>query len=141
MNARLILFPLLCLLAAPLLAAVRIEGARIGEVPPSSTTAAAWMTLVNDGPRAVVLRRISSPAADEVMWHEVHHGGGMSHMMMRSEVILPARSRTVLAPGQAHVMLMGLRGPLRVRQRVVIDFQFAGQRPLRVEAPVQPLQP
>lgn len=141
MKARLILLCMLLVATAPLLAAVRVEGARIGEVPPSSTTAAAWMTLINDGPRAVVLSRLASPAADEVMWHEVHHGDGVSHMMMRGEVTLPPRSRTVLAPGQAHVMLMGLRRPLSVGQRVVIDFHFAGQRPLRVEMPVQPLRP
>ena len=141
MKARLILLAVLCLAAAPALAAVRVEGARIGEVPPSSTTAAAYLTLVNDGANAVVLKRLGSPAADEVMWHEVHHGGGMSHMMMRSDVTLPPRSRTVLAPGQAHLMLMGLRQPLAVGQRVAIDFHFAGQRPVRVEMPVQPLQP
>lgn len=132
---------LLLMAASSLSAAVRIESARIAEVPPSSPSAAAYLTLVNEGAHAVVLQRMSSPAADEVMWHEVHHGDGMSHMMMRSEVTLPPHSRTVLAPGQAHVMLMGLRQPLRIGDRVSLRFHFAGQPPLRVAVPVQALQP
>lgn len=141
MKARKVLLSALLLASSPLLAAVRVESARIAEVPPSSPSAAVYLTLVNDGERAVVLRRLSSPAAEEVMWHEVHHGDGMSHMMMRSDVMLPPHSRTVLAPGQAHLMLMGLRQPLRIGQRVGINFFFAGQPTLRVAVPVQPLQP
>lgn len=115
---------------------VHAEAAWVGEVPPNSDVAALYLTLVNDSAQAVRVRRMTSPLAAAVQWHDMSMDNGMMHMQERTRIVLPAHSRTTLAPGSSHLMLVGLKGPLVIGQSVPVSFDLVGQPTLQLVAKV-----
>jgi copper(I)-binding protein len=70
------------------------------------------------------------------------HTMGAEHGVMRMReapfgLPLPPSGELKLAPGGDHIMLMGLRRPLRLGQRVPITLKFAHAAPMTVEAVVR----
>lgn len=115
---------------------VHVEAAWVGEVPPNSDVAAMYLTLVNDSAQSVRVRRMTSPLAAAVQWHDMSMDKGMMHMQERTRIVLPAHSRTTLAPGSSHLMLVGLKGPLFIGQSVPVSFDLVGQPTLQLAAKV-----
>lgn len=122
------------LLAVPAQAAVVASDAWVGEVPPVSDVAAAYLTLVNTGTQPVTLDAVTSPQAGYVMWHEVRAGHGMHQAAV---VRLAPGQRVRLAPAGTHLMLMDLKGPLRLGDPVRLQFRFVGAPALTVDATVR----
>lgn len=133
--------PLLAVLAGllswPALAAVVASEAWVREVPPSSPVAAAFVTLANTGSEPVRVTAIESPLADKVHWHDMVAGEGMLRMQVRARIVLAPASQVTLAPGASHLMLLGLKKPLAVGDRVPLTLRFDGQPPLTLTAVVR----
>lgn len=90
-------------------------------------TAAADDTLVS----------VESPVAALAQVHETRMESNM--MMMReleAGLLLPAGEAVQLKPGGTHIMLMGVREPLRAGQTVPLTLTFATAAPVEVTAAV-----
>lgn len=112
-------------------AAVTAGQAWIREVPPQSEVAAAFVELNNSGKQRERIVAMSSPLAARVEWHDMRHENGRMEMTQRLQPELPARSNTSLAPMASHLMLFGLKQPLRVGMFVPLTLTLAsGQRVL-----------
>jgi copper(I)-binding protein len=86
---------------------------------------AGFMVVSNKGKAADVLVGGDSPAAGRVEIHQsMNHNGVM--MMMKSErIALPAGGQVLFGPGGYHLMLVGLKQPLKVGDSAPITLNFA----------------
>jgi periplasmic copper chaperone A len=71
-------------------------------------------------PTAARLVGGSSPVADAVEVHEMSMDGGVMRMRALPALDLPAGQAVSLKPGSYHVMLMGLKNPLKAGDTVPV---------------------
>ena len=67
----------------------------------------------------------SSPSAVEVQLHEMSMDGNIMKMRQIKEILVPAGSSTDLKPGGFHLMLIGIKSPLKVGDSVPLKLKFA----------------
>lgn len=136
----------LWLLALPILAAassvfaqIRVENAWSRATPPGVTVGVGYMTLHNDSPMADRLIGGESPAAQKVETHVTVRDGDIAHMRPVTGYDIPANGTFELGPGGAHLMLTGLKAPLKAGDRVplVLKFERAGE--LKADLHVEPM--
>jgi periplasmic copper chaperone A len=118
---------------------VRVENAWVPRPPPGVDVAAAYFTLHNASGEPQVLVEVSSPLASEVMLHQTSVVAGESRMRMLERLVIPAGGTVTLRPGAIHLMLDGVRKPLRVGEEVPLVLRFANGQEIRVSARVRPL--
>jgi hypothetical protein len=92
---------------------------------PAGMNGAGYLTIVNRGRIADRLIGASSPAAVKVSIHQSRQVGGVMTMRAIPFLDVGAGGRVSLAPGGLHLMLEGLRRPLRVGQSLPVSLIFA----------------
>lgn len=97
--------------------------------PAGAMTGAAYLTLVNNGNSADSLVRASTPVADEVQFHSVTEENGVSRMREMPTVELRPDAKVTFSPGGMHIMMVGLKEPLKEGQSfpMTITFEKAGK--------------
>ena len=95
---------------------------------PGSPNSAAYMVIANTGaqPDALVAARCACAAKVEI--HQSEMQRGVSMMMATGPVVIPAHGQVVFHPNGYHLMLTGLKEPLRDRgqQLITLVFKRAG---------------
>lgn len=117
---------------------IRVEHPWAAATPPGAAVGAAYMRIANSGRTPVRLVGASTPAAARVEIHTMSMEGGV--MRMRPVVgglVVPAGGQVRLAPGGLHLMLIGLKGPLRVEDFVPLSLHFEGGLNLNLELYVE----
>ena len=84
----------------------------------------AYVTLHNGGATVDRLLGGSTPAAERVEVHEMRMDGSVMRMRELPALELPAGKSTKLEPGGLHLMLMGLKAPLKVGDKVPLKLRF-----------------
>ena len=99
--------------------------ASIGAVP----TSAAYLTITNTGAKPDRLVSASCACARSVMIHVTDMSGGMASMKSMGAVTVPANGSVALKPGGMHLMVMGLKAPLKDggMQEFTLHFERAGE--------------
>lgn len=126
------------LIAAPAAAQTRagdivITDARSRETPPLGKVGAAYFTLTNTGKSADRLLGGSTPAAAELQIHEVLNTDGVMRMrQLEQGLALPPGQTVKAAPGGIHLMLMGLKRPLKAGATVPVTLRFERAGPVAV---------
>jgi copper(I)-binding protein len=94
-------------------------------------------------PTATTLVAVASPLAAVVEVHEMKMEGGVMRMGALPRLPLPAGKPVQLQPGGYHVMLMGLKQPLKQGDVVPVTLTFQDARgdrqTVEVRAPVRAL--
>lgn len=122
------------LLSLPVRAELLLEQARVLEVPPVSKNSAAYLTIRNTGAKADALLGASSPAAEVVELHDMAGRGGILRMSKLPLINIPAGQSLSMVPGAGkHLMLIGLKAPLRAGERIPLSLQFRDAGTLTVE--------
>ena len=116
---------------------VTVRAATVAAVPPSIKDSAAYMTLTNSSDQPVKLVGVTTPLAAHPMLMVTTKGGGMMGMKMTPSLTIPARGTLTLQRGGDHVMLMGLKRPLKVGETVLLTLKTADGRALKVSATVK----
>jgi len=91
---------------------------------PGQTTGGGYLSVDNRGDAPDRLLGASTPAAAAVEVHEMHMEGDVMRMREIKVLDLPAGKRVTLAPGGLHLMLTGLKAPLKVGDRVPLRLRF-----------------
>lgn len=140
------LFSLLALLLVPALLpglataagnpVLDIRNGYVRGLPPGSKNTSAYMTIVNTSDVDMALTGATSPVAESVTLHATTNTGGMMSMEHLASAELPAHGKLVLESGGKHLMLMGLKRPLREGTNVRLTLQFEGGYLISVELPV-----
>jgi len=137
-----ILFLLASLLATPI-AAAWAEGPIVASeawAPPSLAGArngVAYFTLTNHTGAPDRLIGASTPVAAKAELHRDEMQDGVMSMRPAGPLALEPGESATLAPGGLHLMLMGLKQPLKPGDRFPITLTFEHQAPLEVEVDVQ----
>jgi len=132
LAALLLLAPALGFAASP----VTIAAAWARATPPGVTTAAAYLTVTNDG-AADRLLGASSPAARQVLLHAETEEHGVQHMRQLESLEVPAHGDVALAPGQMHLMLIGIAAPLKPDATIKMTLHFEKAGDLTIDVPVR----
>ncbi len=98
--------------------------ASLGAVP----TSAAYLTITNAGKRPDRLLSVDCACAAMAMVHESKVVNGISSMAMVDAVTIPAGGRVEFKPEGLHIMLTGVKTPLKAggMQEMVLTFAHAG---------------
>ncbi len=132
LTALLLLAPALGFAAPP----VGITAAWARATPPGVTTAAAYLTVTNEG-AADRLLGASSPAAQQVLLHAEVEEHGLQHMRHLEGVEVPAHGNLELAPGQMHLMLVDIAAPLKPDTTIKMTLRFEKAGDITIDVPVR----
>jgi copper(I)-binding protein len=98
--------------------------ASLGAVP----TSAAYLTIDNAGDAPDRLLSVACACAASAMVHRTQTAGGISSMDTAGAVVVPAHGKVSLEPNGLHIMLMGVKAPLKAggMQEMTLRFERAG---------------
>jgi periplasmic copper chaperone A len=130
-----ILFMALALLVAPLVfptwagasshaKTLKVEGAFARATIGAGKTGAAYLTIHNPTSEADRLIGASTSAAKRVAPHTHLHEDGVMKMRPIKAVEIPAHGMAELKPGGDHLMLMGLKAPLKKGAEFSLTLKF-----------------
>lgn len=106
--------------------------------PPGAKVAAAYATLRNTSDAALTVSEVSSDSAESAELHEMDMRGGVMRMRhLKDGLRLEPGATASLEPGGMHLMLFGLREPLKAGERVLLHFKVSGGREISVYAQVR----
>jgi hypothetical protein len=115
--------------ATAMAATIEVKGAWIRTPAPGAPTAAGYATITNHGISSDRLTGAHTTAAASAGLHEMDKAGGVMRMRPIAGGLAIGASATVsLDPNGRHLMLTGLKRPLKAGEhvRVVLQFQRAG---------------
>jgi copper(I)-binding protein len=102
--------------------------------PPTAPSGGGFLTITNGGTTADRLVAVSSPAASQVQIHEMKMDGTIMRMReVDGGLEIPPGATVALAPGGFHLMMMGLKGPLKEATRVPVTLTFEKAGKIDVE--------
>lgn len=134
------------LLALPILVAassvfaqIRVENAWSRATPPGVMIGVGYMTIHNGSPMADRLVGGESAAAQKVETHVTVRDGDISHMRPVAGYDIPPNGTFELGPGGAHLMLTGLKAPLKAGDRVPVVLRFERAGELKADLRVEPM--
>ncbi|MDT7951558.1 MAG: copper chaperone PCu(A)C [Acetobacteraceae bacterium] len=103
--------------------------------PGGASTGAVYLTL--SSPAGDTLTGVSSPLAKSASVHEMSMDGNVMRMRpVTGGLPLPAGQPVMLRPGGDHIMLEGLKAPLKQGQSVPLHLTFAKSAPVDATATV-----
>jgi copper(I)-binding protein len=102
--------------------------------PSAGQTGAVYMTIANTGPIDDRLVSAATPVADQAQLHTEINDKGIMKMRPVSAIDVKPRGQTMLKPGGLHVMLVGLKQPLKVGESfpLTLTFEKAGKLDITV---------
>ena len=104
--------------------------------PGKGKTGAAYLTLSNHGATADRLLAVATPIAKRAELHGHMMDAGVMKMRPVTAIEVAPGTPTVLQPGGLHVMLMGLRAPLKEGDRFPLTLTFEGAGSVEVQVDV-----
>lgn len=104
------------------------------ETAPGQSTAAAYVTISNNGTGDDRLVGASSAVAEHAMVHQSSADDGVARMRHLDEGLnIPSKAALQLAPGGTHVMLMGLKRPLKAGETIAVELKFERSEPRSID--------
>ncbi|WP_066565643.1 copper chaperone PCu(A)C [Snodgrassella sp. CFCC 13594] len=105
---------------------------------PGVTMGGVFMNLNNHTGKDDALVSVSTPIATQTEIHETINIDGMMKMRpVPQGVALPNAKITALQPGGHHIMLMGLKQPLKVGTQIPLTLTFKHTHPITIQVPVR----
>lgn len=105
-----------------------LSGLQVRATVAGLPTSAAYLTITNAGETPDKLLSIDCACAASAMMHRTQTKNGVSSMSMVGEVDIPPGGKVEFRPDGLHVMLVGLKAPLKAGglQEMTLRFQRAG---------------
>ena len=127
---------LVVLAAAGEASSIRIDGAWARPTAGGAKNGAAYMTIEDTGSPDKLLGA-STPVAETVEVHETIHDNGVMKMRPTGSLPLEAGNPVAMVPGGRHIMLMGLKAPLKVGDTFPMTLRFEHAAPITVTVTVE----
>ncbi|SNZ08650.1 hypothetical protein SAMN06265182_1373 [Persephonella hydrogeniphila] len=116
---------------------VIIKDPWVRAVPPTAKNSALFMVIENNSDKTEVLKSVKTDISKMVMIHKTVKQGDIMKMVHVHELQIPPHSKVELKPGGLHIMLMGLKRPLKVGEILEFKLVFKNAGEITVEAPVK----
>ncbi|MCH8686782.1 copper chaperone PCu(A)C [Pedomonas mirosovicensis] len=134
-------------LAAPLAVAHEFKAGTLSikhpwsrETAPRAKTGAGYLTIINTGGQADRFLGGTTPAAEKLEIHAVSMDNGIMRMRPQPNgVEVPANGKLELKPGSYHLMLVGLKAPLKAGESIPATLEFAKAGKVEVSFKVETL--
>lgn len=115
-----------------------IDAGWVRAVPPVSKNTAAYFTIHNGSKKDEVLLHLASDAAETVELHTiVVEPNGAKRMQKVPHATIKAGSSLALTPGGYHLMLIGLKKPLKTGNKVSVELLFQHAGKINLSLPVK----
>ena len=98
---------------------------------------AVYLTIVNNGTAGDRLTGAATDQAAMTMVHQNEVADGITKMRMAGEIDIPAHQRIAMEPGGTHIMLEGLRAPLKVGDGFDLVLRFRDSKDQTVKVTVR----
>lgn len=117
------------------LGALEIDHPWARATPGAARNGAAYLKIENKGATADRLIGAEAAVAATVELHTHVHEGGVMKMRPSGPIDVPAHGAATLQPGGLHVMLIGLKAPLKEGDRfpLTLVFEKAGKLALEIQ--------
>jgi len=115
--------------------AIAVTDAWARAMPTGAKTGAAYVTLSNKGSVDDKLVGVSTPVAKEAQLHTMIDDNGVMKMRPISAIDVKPGATVTLKPGGMHLMLMGLKQPLKEGESFPLTLTFA--KAGKIEATVE----
>lgn len=115
---------LFCLIAAPAFACKWLTLSDAWIRTPSGPNAAAYFTIENTDAKADAIVGASSDCCEAVELHTILREDGVMKMRPMERLDLAPGESAEFKPGSMHVMLIGLKQPLKAGDEVAVTFDF-----------------
>ena len=114
-------------------AEVTVSGAWARASAPGQDSAAVYLRITSQQDARLV--GVTTPAAENAEIHSMTHDNGVMKMRALDVLSLPAGQEIELGSGGIHLMLIGLKRPLKAGDKVPLTFtvQFTDRRKEKVE--------
>lgn len=106
-------------------------------VAPGQPNSAVFMQLQNNDTQAHALISASSDVAAAVELHNHVNEDGVMKMRQVEKIDLPTGKIVALQPGGLHIMLIGLKKPLKLGEVIELSLSFEDNSSLKLLVPVQ----
>ena len=106
--------------------------------PPGATVGGVYLTIDNPGASDRLLR-VRTPASERAEIHETSVVDGQMRMREVDGLQIPAGGEVKFEPGGLHLMLVGLKQPLKEGEFVPLTLEFGRAGTLQVQARVEQL--
>jgi copper(I)-binding protein len=108
--------------------------------PGAASTAAVYLTLMNNGQEADQLLSIETDIAKKAALHSMDMKGSIMEMRgMDEPLTIAAGSKVLLAPGALHIMLEEIKKPLVAGDKFFLSLRFAKAGLVKTSVEVEPL--
>lgn len=104
--------------------------------PPGAKTGAVYLTLINKGSTDDKLVSVTTPVASMAGLHTEIMNNGVTEMRPIASVDVAPGSQATLKPGGMHIMLMGLKNPLKHGQHFSLTLHFLHAAPKTVQVEI-----
>jgi hypothetical protein len=101
--------------------------------PPGAQIGGAFMKLTNKGKTADKLIRAETPAAATVELHTMSMDGNVMRMRQVESIEIKPGASVALAPGGLHIMMVGLKQPLKAGDKLPLTLWFEKAGKLEVQ--------
>ena len=137
-NAPLAVSVVLCALTGPALAgSITIENPYARPSLGAARSSAAYLTVMNSSGKADRLMSASGVVARKIGLHTHIHENGIMKMRPVAAIEIPANGKAVLKPGGFHIMIMGVKKPLKIGGKFTLTLHFERAGPVQVTFPVK----
>ena len=102
-----------------------------------ATSGVVYLRLVNHATLPERLTAASTPVAARADLHMTERDGDVVRMRRMESVAIPAGEAVAFSPGASHIMLSGLKAPLREGDRVLLTLEFETAGAVTIEVPVR----
>jgi copper(I)-binding protein len=116
---------------------ITAENVRARETPPGAVTGAAYLTLTNNGQENDRLLAVSGDVAEAIEIHTHLMENDMMKMRPVDGVDISTDEPAVLEPGGLHIMLIGLKEPLKKDEIFPLTLDFEKADDLTVDVTVK----
>ncbi|MFI4933830.1 MAG: copper chaperone PCu(A)C [Caulobacterales bacterium] len=118
-------------------ATILVQGAWIRATPQGAATAAGYVTFTNKGPTSDRLTGGRTDVAGAVEVHQMTMTGGVMRMRaLPAGLPIGASATLKLSPNGDHLMLIGLKRPLKAGEHVTVTLSFSRAGDVKVDFPV-----
>jgi copper(I)-binding protein len=118
------------------LADASVQNAWARATPPTATTGAAYFMLKGGGGGDRLLAA-SAPVSEKAELHTHIMEGGVAKMREVPAIEVPANGMVAFKPGGYHVMLIGLKAPLKEGQTFPLTLTFEKQGKITIDVSVK----
>ncbi len=105
--------------------------------PAGARTGVVYVTLINNGSAGDSLLGAATPVADQVQFHSATEENGVSRMREMRTVDVTPGARVTFSPGGLHIMMVGMKQPLKEGQAFPLTLTFEKAGKIDVTVPVE----